>query len=348
MTTPMRLPSATLGFDLEGFFPRAIMARITKVRVDEPETIVETAHARARRPTLTEDGRLVIIAADHTAHHEARVGQNAVAMANRHELLGRILRVLVSPEVDGVLATPDIIEDLLIIDALLARQGAPALLDHKVLAGTLNPGGLTGSRWELNSPVTAYTPRHILAMRLDGAKMLVRSSLDHPEMLPTLVATADAVNVLTEAGVPTFIEPIPFGEQDGVFSVQKRAEALAPLVCVCSALGGSSRRSWLKVPYCEHFEVVAQATSLPILMLGGASLENPAPMLQEFSLGMAAGPNVRGAMVGRNVLYPGNVDPQLVGRAISRIVHRGSSGEEALDLLQTGKAERTAAFACLA
>ncbi len=53
-------------------------------------------------------------------------------------------------------------------------------------------------------------------------------------------------------------------------------------------------------------------------------------------------------MVGRNVLYPGNVDPQLVGRAISRIVHRGSSGEEALDLLQTGKAERTAAFACLA
>ena len=63
---------------------------------------------------------------------------------------------------------------------------------------------------------------------------------------------------------------------------------------------------------------------------------------------MAAGPNVRGTMVGRNVLYPGRVDPQLVGRAISRIVHQGCSGEQALEFLQAGKAERTETFACLA
>ena len=284
MVRETRLPSGTLGFDLEAFFPRSIMAQITNVRVDEPETVVERARARARRPRLTEDGRLVVIAADHTAHHDARVGENALAMSNRHELLGRILRVLVSPEIDGLLATPDIIEDLLIVDALLVRKGAPGLLDRKVLAGTLNPGGLGGSSWELNSPVTSYTPRHIIDMRLDGAKMLLRSHLDHAEMLPTLVATAEAVNVLTAAGLPTFIEPIPYIERNGVFKVDKRAEALAPLMCVCSALSGSSRRSWLKVPYCEDFDVVAGASSLPILMLGGASLENPAPMLQEFSL----------------------------------------------------------------
>ena len=77
----------------------------------------------------------------------------------------------------------------------------------------------------------------------------------------------------------------------------------------------------------------------PILMLGGASLENPAPLLKEFATGMAAGANVRGAMVGRHVLYPGNVDPQLVGRTISRIVHRGYSGEQALELLRAAQAE---------
>src|SRR5260370_31370342 len=152
MTTETRLPGAALGFDLDAFFPRSIMAQITDVRVDAPATIFEQAQARARRPKLTADGRLVIIAADHTAHHDARVGANAMAMANRYELLGRILRVLVSPEVDGLLATPDIIEDLLIVDALLAQRGIPALLDNKVLVGTLNPGGLGGSIWELNSP----------------------------------------------------------------------------------------------------------------------------------------------------------------------------------------------------
>lgn len=346
-TTQTRFPGAALAFDLPTFFPRSIMGQITEVRVDAPTIMYEQAQARARRPKLTKDGRLVIIAADHTAHHDARVGANPLAMANRYELLGRILRVLVSPEVDGLLATPDIIEDLLIVDALLARKGVAALLDHKVLVGTLNPGGLGGSTWELNSPATSYTPRHIVQLRLDGAKMLLRASLEHAETLPTLVAAAEVINALTDSGVPTFIEPIPVQRKDGAFSLRKHADALAPLVCVCSALGGSSRHSWLKVPYCEDFELVAGASTLPILMLGGASLENPAPMLAEFSTGMAAGPNVRGAMVGRNVLYPGNVDPQLVGRAISRIVHRGESGEQVLDFMRTGRAEHTETFSCL-
>ena len=57
--------------------------------------------------------------------------------------------------------------------------------------------------------------------------------------------------------------------------------------------------------------------------------------------------NVRGAMVGRNVLYPGASDPQLVGRAISRIVHRGYSGEQALDFMRTAQAEHEEVLASL-
>lgn len=350
MTTPTidtPAPSTALGFDLDAFFPRTIMARITEVRVDAPATILERARARARRPRLTTDGRLMIIAADHTAHHDARVGANPLAMADRRELLGRILRVLVSPEIDGLLATPDIIEDLLIVDALLAQKGVPPLLDHKVLVGTLNNAGLAGAVFELDSPITSYTPRHIVELRLDGAKMLLRASLDDAETLPTIRATADAINALTDAGVPTFIEPLPVIRENGVFTVQKRADLLTPLVGVASALGGSSRHTWLKLPYCKDFAMVAGATSLPILMLGGASRENPAPLLEEVATGMAAGTNVRGAMVGRNVLYPGSSDPQLVGRAISRIVHQGDSGEQALDFMRTAQAERVEVLSSL-
>jgi hypothetical protein len=41
-----------------------------------------------------------------------------------------------------------------------------------------------------------------------------------------------------------------------------------------------------------------------------------------------------------NGLYPGNGDPQLVGRAISHIVHRGYSAEQAPDFMRTAQAEQ--------
>jgi hypothetical protein len=122
---------------------------------------------------------------------------------------------------------------------------------------------------------------------LDGAKMLLRASLNYAETLPTLCATAEAVNALTDAGVPTFLAPLPVIREDGAFKVQKRADLLASLVGVAAALGGSSHHTWLKLAYCEDFAVVAGASSLPILMLGGASLENRAPLLKEFATGMA-------------------------------------------------------------
>src|SRR5437773_10186161 len=89
------------------------------------------------------------------------------------------------------------------------------------------------------------------------------------------------------------------------YRVVKTAEALAKIVSVASALGDSSRYLWLKLPYCESYEVVARSTTLPILLLGGESVGDPTAFLQDVAAGMSAGANVRGALVGRNVLYPG-------------------------------------------
>jgi ADP-specific Phosphofructokinase/Glucokinase conserved region len=63
----------------------------------------------------------------------------------------------------------------------------------------------------------------------------------------------------------------------GAFKVQKRANLLASLVGVAAALGGSSRHTWLKLPYCEDFAVVAGASSFPILMLGAHPLRTRLP-----------------------------------------------------------------------
>ena len=106
-------------FDLETFFPLRIFDRITDIRVDAPEIIERQAAARRRRPRLTLDGRLTILAADHPGRGVTTLGNDPYRMGNRHQYLGRILRVLIASDFDGFMSTPDMIEELLIVDYLL-------------------------------------------------------------------------------------------------------------------------------------------------------------------------------------------------------------------------------------
>ena len=87
-------------------------------RARHPERIAERARARQRRPLLGDAGSLFLIAADHAARGVLKAGDRALAMADRRELLERILTALEQPGVDGLLGSPDVIEDLLLLDAL--------------------------------------------------------------------------------------------------------------------------------------------------------------------------------------------------------------------------------------
>jgi DhnA family fructose-bisphosphate aldolase class Ia len=140
-----------------------------------------------------------------------------------------------------------------------------------------------------------------------------------------------AINQTNALRMPMFLEPLPVVKTDKGYKVVKTAEALARIVGVASALGDSSRYLWLKLPYCENYGIVARATTLPILLLGGESAGDPTTFLREVADGMAAGANVRGALVGRNVLYPGESDPLAVAEAVGRIVHQGCTVEEAME-----------------
>ncbi len=88
------------------------------------------------------------------------------------------------------------------------------------------------------------------------------------------------------------------------------------------AVTDSSSYLWLKLPYCDNYEVVARATTLPILLLGGESVGDATPLLKEIEAGLSSGSNVRGALVGRNVLYPGPEDPLVVAQAAGSIIHQ--------------------------
>ena len=313
------------------FLPAAALARITEVRLTDKECSVRAARTRKRRSTLTPDGRLNILAADHPARRITKVGDDPLKMADRHGLLARIVRVLQSDVVDGVMATMDILEDLLILDHLIREAGGPAFLDDRLLIVSLNRGGLAGASWEMDDPVTGPSPATCATLNLDGAKLLLRICDEENSSLRTMLYCARAITEMNALSLTTFLEALPVVKNNDNYRVVKTTEALAKIVGVASALGDSSRYLWLKLPYCENYEVVASATTLPILLLGGESVGDATPLLREISAGLSAGSNVRGALVGRNVLYPGPEDPLVVAQAAGSIIHQNSTVEEALD-----------------
>lgn len=335
-------------FESKEFLPPALLAQLTQIRVSDPDRSLRVAGARKRRARLTVDGRLSLLAADHPARRVTAVGDNALAMTDRHDYLARIVRVLLSDKVDGVMATMDIIEDLLLLHDLMRTQGGPALLDDKLLIASLNRAGLVGTVWEMDDPVSGATAATCAAWNLDGAKFLLRICDDDPASLKTMLEAARAITELNALKLPMFLEPLPAIKTAQGFKVAKTAEALARIAGVASALGDSSRYLWLKLPYCENFELVERATTLPILLLGGESTGDPTQFMREVAAGIAlrevvAGTErkllmsgvVRGALVGRNVLYPGAEDPLAVAEAIGRIIHQNHSVEQALEIMPT-------------
>lgn len=316
-------------FDPEAFFPRPLFDRITEMRVGRPTVVEEEAKRRRRRPQLTTDGRLVILAADHPARMVLGVGDDPLAMGSRWRLLARILRVITAPDVDGVMATPDIVEELFIVHRLDKDMGGPGFLDGKVILGCMNRGGLAGAAFEMDDRMTGFTAERIAALGLDGAKIMFRLDVGERASLDTMMYCVQAINACHVRGIPVFLEALPVEKVDGKYKQLKTADALIRVVNVATGLGASSALTWLKIPYCEGYARVAEATTCPILMLGGESRGDPTGILREFAGGMRAGASVRGALVGRNVTFPGADDPLAVALAVSGIVHRGFTAEEA-------------------
>jgi DhnA family fructose-bisphosphate aldolase class Ia len=183
----------------------------------------------------------------------------------------------------------------------------------------------------MDDPLTGASPATCAAMGLDGAKLLLRICDEEPGSLNTMLYCTRTITEMNALSLPTFLEPLPVIKSDGSYRVVKNAEALAKIVGVASALGDSSRYMWLKLPYCKDYEVVARATTLPILLLGGESVGDATPLLREIEAGLGAGANVRGALVGRNVLFPGSQDPLIVAQAAGSIIHHNLTVERALE-----------------
>ncbi|MBB6420454.1 deoxyribose-phosphate aldolase [Streptomyces sp. AK010] len=277
------------------------VSELVRLRGQRPEAIAEAAARRPRRPLLNGDGRLMIVAADHPARGALGVGGRALAMANRADLLERLCLALSRPGVDGVLATADILDDLLLLGAL----------DGKVVVGSMNRGGLQGARFELDDRFTGHRPEDIERLGFDAGKLLVRIDYDDPGSLTTLESTARAVDAMAARRLPVFVEPfISHRDERGRLRNDLSAEAVTKSIAIASGLGGSSAYTWLKVPVTDNPDDMAEvmaASTLPAVLLGGEVGDDQDGAYEKWR-GALQLPTVCGLVVGRSLLYPADGD----------------------------------------
>ncbi|MET9758116.1 deoxyribose-phosphate aldolase [Streptomyces sp. NPDC006372] len=277
------------------------VSELVRLRSHRPEAIAEAAARRTRRPLLNASGRLMIVAADHPARGALGVGGHGMAMANRAGLLERLCLALSRPGVDGVLATADILDDLLLLGAL----------DGKVVLGSMNRGGLQGARFELDDRFTGHRPEDIERLGFDAGKLLLRIDYDDPGSLTTMESTARAIDDMAARRLPVFVEPfLSRRTPEGKVRNDLSAEAVTKSIAIASGLGGSSAYTWLKVPVTDNPDDMAEvmaASTLPAVLLGGEVGDDQDGAYEKWR-GALQLPTVRGLVVGRSLLYPADGD----------------------------------------
>ncbi|PJJ71043.1 DhnA family fructose-bisphosphate aldolase class Ia [Diaminobutyricimonas aerilata] len=286
---------------------------LRRIRAEEPERIAEALRARRRRPLLTGDGRLFIVAADHPARGALGVGRRPAAMADRVDLLERLAVALERPGVDGVLGTPDIIDDL----ALLG------VLSDKIVVGSMNRGGLQGASFEMDDRFTAYDVPAMTRDGIDAAKLLLRINLDDSGTATTLESAAAAVSRAADAGLPIILEPFMSRWEDGRICNDLTTEAVVKSIAIAAGLGNSSAYTWLKVPVVPGMERVAEASTMPTLLLGGDPVSGQDETFASWEQALAL-PGVRGLVVGRTLLYPEDDDVVGAVDTAAALVHAGA------------------------
>jgi DhnA family fructose-bisphosphate aldolase class Ia len=282
------------------------ISELNEIRSRDPQRIKRLMATRRKRQLFGPDGKLMIIACDHPARGALSAAGKATAMASRTDLLDRLVTAVTRPGVDGLLATADIAEDLLML----------GVLEEKLMFASMNRGGLQGSVFEMDDRNTGYDVRGTVDAGFEGAKMLLRIDLEDPGTVATLERCGQAVTDLNRAELIAMVEPFMSSRFGGKIVNDLSPDAVIKSVHIAQGLGASSAYTWMKLPVVHEMERVMDATTLPTLLLGGDPDSAPDETYAAWQAALAM-PSVRGLVVGRTMLYPADDD---VAKAVDTAV----------------------------
>jgi hypothetical protein len=289
---------------------------LSALRLEDPDSVARAAKARRRHPGLKHREQNFIVAADHPARGALAVGNAAMAMADRRDLLDRLQIALANPAVDGILASPDIMDDLLLLGAL----------EGKLVFGSMNRGGLAGLVNEFDDRFTGHTAAALQALGADGGKMLTRICLDDPDTVSLLEATAKAIDSLAERKLIAMLEPFLSTWQNAKVRNDLSTDAVIKSIAIAEGLGSTSAYTWMKLPVVAEMERVMAATTLPTVLLGGDPDAGQDEVFASWQAALAL-PGVRGLTVGRTLLYPQDGDVAGAVTAAASLLNRAEEEE---------------------
>jgi DhnA family fructose-bisphosphate aldolase class Ia len=273
------------------------ISELNEIRSRDPGRIKRLLIARRKRELFGPDGKLMIIACDHPARGALSAAGKPTAMASRTDLIYRLVTALTRPGVDGLLATADIAEDLLML----------GVLEEKLVFASMNRGGLQGSVFEMDDRNTGYDVRGTIDAGFEGAKVLLRIDLEDPATVATLQQCGQAITELNRAELIAMVEPFMSGRFDDKIVNDLSPDAVIKSMHIAQGLGASSAYTWMKLPVVHEMERVMDATTLPTLLLGGDPEGAPDETYAAWAAALAL-PSVRGLVVGRTMLYPTDDD----------------------------------------
>lgn len=257
---------------------------------------------RRLRRIFREDGRAVIVAMDHGAFFGVQKG---------FECPAEPIRQVIAGGADAIMATVGLAQTF-------AKELAPAGLILRVDGGVSRLGTRTW-RGKL-----IYGAETALRLGADGVAAMGFPGAERED--ENLKCLAELIDQCAQWGLPVMAEMLPRGFEGG-----EDARA-AETIRFALRLGCELGVDLIKTQYTgdvNSFRTATESCFAPVVVLGGAKMENDADVLRTVREAMDAGG--RGVAMGRNIW--GHKTPQKMTAAVAAIVHDDASVEHALEML---------------
>ena len=209
------------------------------------------------------------------------------------------------------------------VDAVLVHKGIAKHVDNANAGLIVMLSGMTNLSPNVNSKVQVCSVQEAIRLGADAVSVHVNvGAQDEDKMISNLGKVADECELF---GIPLLAMMYPRGPK-----IQN--EHAPELVAHAARIGAELGADIIKANYTgsiESFKTVVESCPVPVVIAGGPKCKTSEEILQTTHDAIVAG--ATGLSIGRNVFQHEN--PTLIVKALSAIVHKNVSVEQALKIL---------------
>jgi fructose-bisphosphate aldolase/2-amino-3,7-dideoxy-D-threo-hept-6-ulosonate synthase len=227
--------------------------------------------------------------------------------------------------IKGITNMQNIVDQLLKggVDAIVLNKGIAKLVDLDSAGLIVHLSAISNLTPNANNKVQVCTVQEAIRIGADAVSVHINvGAQDEDKMLEKLGRVADECDVY---GIPLLAMMYPRGPKI-------QSEHAADVVAHAARLGAELGADIIKTNYTgsiKTFKAVVESCPVPVIIAGGPKCKTEQEILQTAYESIKAGG--AGLSIGRNVFQHEN--PTLIVKALSAIVHKGVSVEQALKIL---------------